>query len=146
MPKFTTVLRFNVILIFLIKGQVPCTQGSIRLLGNSSTSGLVEVCHINVWGTVCGGYDWGHADAQVACRQLGLPTTGATTLTLSDVPDETRVSWLRDVDCIGTEGSLFDCYIHLSETNCDSSQYAGVSCQESKSSFIKLGVFTMNDS
>ena len=93
----------------------------------------VEVCHINVWGTVCGDSDWGIADAQVACRQLGLPSTGGTPLTVSAVPDDNRVSWLRSVRCVGTEGSLFYCDVQPSEINCYSSRYAGVSCQDSKS-------------
>ena len=93
----------------------------------------MEVCHINVWGTVCGNYDWGIADAQVACRQLGLPYTGATTVTVSAVPVNTRVSWLRNVRCVGTENSLFNCNVQPSEINCYSSGYAGVSCQDSKS-------------
>ena len=93
----------------------------------------MEVCHIDVWGTVCGGYRWGLADAIVACRQLGLSTTGATTLTVSDVPDGTRVSWLSNVGCVGTENSLFNCNVQQSENNCYNSGYAGVSCLDGKS-------------
>ena len=116
-----------------MKGQARCTQGSIRLQGNTTTSGLVEVCHINVWGTVCDDYDWGIADAQVACRQLGLPTTGVTALTVSAVPDGTRVNWLRFVSCVGTEDSLFNCSSDfIGNNNCYQS-YAGVSCQDSES-------------
>ena len=92
----------------------------------------MEVCHINVWGTVCGDSYWGLTDSQVACRQLGLPTTGATTLSVSAVPDGTRVSWLRFVRCFGTEGSLFSCGVQPSEIICLRSEYAGVNCQDSK--------------
>ncbi len=35
----------------------------------------MEVCNNNIWGTVCDDF-WGGVDARVACRQLGLPTTG----------------------------------------------------------------------
>ena len=119
--------------INLIKGQEVCTQGSIRLQGGTNTSGCVEVCHINVWGTVCGDSYWGITGAQVACRQLGLPTTGATTHILYDVPDATRVSWLVNRRCVGTESSLFNCSAHITEGNCYRSRYAGVSCQDSKS-------------
>ena len=118
-----------------IKDRARCPQGSIRLQGNTTTSGLVEVCHFNVWGTVCGDYHWGIADAQVACRQLRLPTTGATIHTVSAVPGGTRVNWLRYISCVGTESSLFNCSSdYIGNNNCYQS-YAGVSCQDSKLCF-----------
>ena len=101
--------------------------------GNTTTSGLVEVCLNNVWGTVCVDYDWGIADAQVACRQLGLPITGATTFAVYVVPDGTRVNWLRYVSCVGTESTLFKCSSVLTGNNNCYQSYAGVNCQDSKS-------------
>ena len=76
---------------------------------------------------------WGFADAQVACRQLGLPTTGATSHSVYAVPDVTRVNWMSNVRCIGTEGNLFDCNFQSSENYFNIYRYAGVSCQDSKS-------------
>ena len=108
----------------------------------------MEVCHINVWGTVCCDNDWGIADAQVACRQLGLPNTGATTLTSSTVPDGSQVTCLGNIRCVGTESSLFNCVNQLSDMHYYSSRfsgYAGVICQDSKSYIFKLDYFFMYD-
>ncbi len=56
---------------------IACSNGDIRLNGNAlvSTSGRIEICNNNLWGTVC---DNGVTDkeAVVACRQLGYSTTG----------------------------------------------------------------------
>ena len=125
----------------LIKGHEICTQDSIRLQGGTNTSGRVEICHNNIWGSVCGFYNWGHANSQVACRELGLPFTGATPFMVSALPVGTQVSWLSYVRCVGTENNLFNCHVQLNEINCYLFQYVGVSCQEGKSYFFKLHFF-----
>ena len=54
-----------------------CLNGDIRLRGTGSTnsSGRVEICNNNAWGTVCDDF-WDNTDANVACRQLGFASTG----------------------------------------------------------------------
>ena len=55
-----------------------CTNGDIRLAGSSSsTSGRVEVCANNQWGTVCDD-SWDNNDAKVVCRMLNYPSSGKT--------------------------------------------------------------------
>lgn len=51
-----------------------CNETDVRIVGGYiPTVGRVEVCLNGTWGTVCHG-DWGDEEAQVVCRQLGLPT------------------------------------------------------------------------
>ena len=63
-------LGFHYIIYFLI---VPCNHGDVRLVdGRNQSHGRVEVCVLDVWGTVCDD-SWDDKDARVVCRQLGYP-------------------------------------------------------------------------
>lgn len=59
---------------FMIIG---CPSNALRLVGTDANalSGRVEICNVDVWGTVCDD-SWGNVDAMVVCRQLGLRPTG----------------------------------------------------------------------
>ena len=94
--------------------------------GGTYNSGRVEVCHNDVWGTVCDN-GWDAADAQVACRQFGYSATGAVALT--DVPAGTGQIWMNYISCAGSEVSLFDCLaLQPLAYNCDHSEDVGVEC------------------
>lgn len=46
--------------------------------GNSPHDGRLEICQAGVWGTVCDyEWEWDRQDGIVACRQLGINTTGS---------------------------------------------------------------------
>ena len=53
-----------------------CEDGDVRLAGGANPyEGRVEYCLGNSFGTICDDITWDDADAQVACNQLGFPST-----------------------------------------------------------------------
>ncbi|XP_078390386.1 scavenger receptor cysteine-rich domain-containing protein DMBT1-like [Cetorhinus maximus] len=107
------------------EGQIP-----IRLVnGQGSCSGRVEVYYDSIWKAVCDD-DWDIRDASVACRQIGCgPAKSA--------PGSARFGpasgsfWLDDVQCTGTEPSLFQCQAKsLGDHNCSPGEAASVICSD----------------
>ena len=70
---FTETHEFKHTVLFLYCCHV---MTDIRLVGvEAQMSGVVEVFYENEWRSVCDDF-WNDEDAQVACRQLGLPSDG----------------------------------------------------------------------
>ena len=56
-----------------------CMDGDVKLVGsNSNSEGRLEVCFDQRWTTVDDD-GWTDSDTKVACRQLGLSTSGIIT-------------------------------------------------------------------
>ena len=130
---------------------IGCLNGDVRLVGGRIPSeGRVEVCYNSTFGTVCDDH-WDEHDAQVVCSQLGYTAQGQLETTptitaqssyilcclLGSIPvrragfgNGLGMIVLDDLDCSGSESSLFDCpsdspvLVH----NCDHSEDAGVRC------------------
>ncbi|KAM6397301.1 macrophage receptor MARCO [Pluvialis apricaria] len=96
---------------------------SIRI-AEGGRRGRVEIFHQGSWGTICDD-GWGTQDATVVCRMLGYSrAVSAFTATAG-----TGQIWLDDVNCNGSENSIFDCpKPNWGVHNCSHNEDAGVEC------------------
>ncbi|XP_064372458.1 scavenger receptor cysteine-rich domain-containing protein SCART1-like [Dromaius novaehollandiae] len=106
-----------------------CTETEkIRAVGGEDgCSGRVEVWRRGSWGTVCDD-SWDLKDAEVACRQLGCgPAVSA--LGEAAFGEGTGPIWLEQVECRGTERSLWDCWAQPGDSGaCQHKEDAAVNC------------------
>ncbi|XP_071951750.1 scavenger receptor cysteine-rich type 1 protein M130-like [Antedon mediterranea] len=109
-------------------GVICFTNDVVRLVGGSGQNeGRVEIYHNGEWGTVCDD-GWGIPDATVVCRQLGyteaIEAPGCATYGAGS-----NLIWLDDVNCSGTESSIFDCNSRdIGSHNCNHGEDAGAVC------------------
>ncbi|XP_038075981.1 deleted in malignant brain tumors 1 protein-like [Patiria miniata] len=113
----------------ICSGTEPGIQDYIRFVGGSQQSeGRVEIYNDNVWKGLCSD-DWTMAEAQVSCRQQGLPpppeVVPGGTFGSSKAGDILQVS----LDCTGQEFSLATCPQMARQTPCASGD-AAVRCGE----------------
>ena len=103
----------------------------IRLAGGSAENeGRVEVYHNGAWGTVCD-EAWDVHDAEVVCRELGLPTSNVEAHIQAYFGSGSGTILLSDVACYGWEESLAHCSFRgWNIGNCLHSEDAGVRCGE----------------
>ena len=85
LSQYTTQMVFESnISKYIIIG---CAFGDLRLRGGDEEfEGRVEVCVDNQWGTVCNDLWDSYDNANVACGQLGFPTTGTCIVHACNVP------------------------------------------------------------
>ena len=110
--------------------------------GNNMQEGRVEIYVNDVWGTVCDDY-WSTKDAQVVCRELGLPVSGARVSYYGQFGEGVGKIWMDNVICSGSENRLSDCdQAELGDHNCEHHEDAGVICGKGKLHFI-TGIYNV---
>ena len=78
------------------------------------------------WGTVCDD-SWGFEDASVICKMLGYGTPSII-ITENFGDGEGDIN-MDQVQCIGTEESIFDCdHNGCKSHNCDHNEDVGIVC------------------
>ena len=100
---------------------------------------------MGVWGTICDDL-WDLRDANVVCRQLGYD--GALSATrYATFGQGTGPIWLDNVQCVGDEVAISDCYHTGWELhNCRHDSDAGVVCRPKGKAIHVQSEFVRSDS
>ncbi|XP_065913717.1 scavenger receptor cysteine-rich domain-containing group B protein-like isoform X2 [Dysidea avara] len=106
--------------------ETSCVEGDVRLVESADNYGdLVEICHLNVWGSICGD-SWNRNDGIVACHQLGLAFLTISKHNYFHGQGSGKI-WLSSVQCSGSETVLTNC-THSGFDSYRCSQVAGLRC------------------
>eukprot|EP00076_Gallus_gallus_P031273 XP_015156778.1 lysyl oxidase homolog 3 isoform X6 [Gallus gallus] len=104
------------------------SQPRIRLKGGAKAGeGRVEVLKNNEWGTICDDR-WNLLSASVVCRELGFGSAKEA-LTGARMGQGMGPIHLNEVQCLGTEKSLWSCpFKNITQEDCKHTEDAAVRC------------------
>ena len=103
---------------------------SVRLKsGKTQNEGFIEIkSSRGTWGGICDD-SWGQPDAEVICRMLGHPSAKTVYTGSTPFGHGTGNFVLDNVQCVGTETSVFDCPANPEfDNDCGSGEWVGVKC------------------
>ena len=134
----------------------PCNkEGVIQIVnGSTDSQGPLEICHNYQWVAICV-HSWRDSEAEVACRELGLPTFGEQCHSISNMfnnfanvcvescmlfsldvvaidvegalPLSSQQAFQYNISCMGSEATLQDCKFSK-EGDCVSNITAAIIC------------------
>ncbi len=104
-----------------------CITSDVKLIGNTSCSGRLEILHDQTWMSVCDAV-FDQQDAEVVCRELdcGAPVQvlGAAAFDKGDAQ-----MWKQEIHCRGDESQIHLCPTSpLHESKCSHDNYQGLLC------------------
>ncbi|XP_066531158.1 T-cell differentiation antigen CD6-like [Hoplias malabaricus] len=109
-----------------------CGDSVVRLSGGSHRcAGRVELWRDGQWGTVCDD-QWDKLDADVVCAQMGCGYAISVTGQNDQYSHGGGPIFLDELNCTGTESSLWGCPAVKGENDCGHKEDAGVVCSEYK--------------
>ena len=112
------LLAAGLAVLWAVPAHADPEDGDLRLRGGPShNEGRLEIFRDNEWGTVCDDF-FGRRDAKVACKQMGY--TGAEAYLTDVAVASGRRFWLDDVNCIGNEENLTECFYNSNVRNSSS--------------------------
>ncbi|XP_078329359.1 thrombospondin-2-like isoform X3 [Crassostrea virginica] len=103
-----------------------CSGNIFLANSNVHNKGIVYVYRNGYWGTVCDD-NFDMEDAHVVCKSLGFIRATAVHPSAT-LGEGSGLILMDDVNCAGTEGSIFDCS-YITNHNCGHHEDVGVTCQ-----------------
>ena len=114
------------------------TGESVRIIGNTPSTGRVEVFYNGQWGTVCDD-TWDINDANVVCKQLGFPKAAQAYHGASHGQGSGPI-WISALACSGSETNLYHCrHSGCGNNHCTHIRDASVRCYHGSPNIRLMG-------